>query len=229
MGKNWLIRTRSNHILGPVSKEKVVELHGNGSIKADDEICSGNGFWFFLRETEMVEKFLTGGEVQSFNPISEAKDVLTASGFSAKEPTSDDITLIGSLNISSLKEAPKKNTAQITATEDALHVSDFIDDPEVKQEPKPTRAAAPETKKKVNSEAQVKLSATKLRKQPPKQDYLKYLMVLGFLVLLFLIYFRKTILNSFFPKTTITSISLFGEAVAQEEIPAKKKSSSIKK
>jgi hypothetical protein len=70
--KNWLIRTKSNHILGPVSKEKVLELYNNGSIKQDDEICSGNGYWFFVREDELVSRFLLGKEVQSFNPISEA-------------------------------------------------------------------------------------------------------------------------------------------------------------
>ncbi len=47
MEKNWLIRTKNNHILGPVTKEKVRELYENGSIKGDDEICSGNGLLVF--------------------------------------------------------------------------------------------------------------------------------------------------------------------------------------
>jgi hypothetical protein len=75
MDKNWLIRTKSNHILGPISKEKVLELYNNGSIKSEDEVCSGNGFWFFIREEEMVEQYLKGDEIQAFNPVSEAKDV----------------------------------------------------------------------------------------------------------------------------------------------------------
>ncbi len=75
MEKNWLIRTKSNHILGPISKEKVLELYNNGSIKQDDEICSGNGYWFYVREDDLVAKYLLGKETQSFNPISEAKDV----------------------------------------------------------------------------------------------------------------------------------------------------------
>jgi len=70
MDKNWLIRTKSNHILGPVSKEKVLELYHNGSIKPDDEVCTGNGYWFFIREEELVEKYLLGSEIQGFNPIS---------------------------------------------------------------------------------------------------------------------------------------------------------------
>lgn len=76
MLKNWLIRTKSNHILGPVSKAKVTELYKNGSVKADDEFCSGNGYWFFVKEKALVERYLLGDETQEFNPISEANDVL---------------------------------------------------------------------------------------------------------------------------------------------------------
>jgi hypothetical protein len=76
MLKNWLIRTKSNHILGPVSKAKVIELYKNGSVKADDEFCSGNGYWFFVKEKALVDRYLLGEEIQEFNPISEANDVL---------------------------------------------------------------------------------------------------------------------------------------------------------
>jgi hypothetical protein len=92
MDKIWLIRTKSNHILGPVSKEKVIELYKNGSIKADDEICSGNGYWFFIRETELVNRFLLGQEAQGFNPISEAKDVITANISNIISPVKKEIT-----------------------------------------------------------------------------------------------------------------------------------------
>ena len=107
MGKNWLIRTKSNHILGPVSKEKVQELYQNGSIKPDDEICSGNGYWFFIRESDLVNKYLMGTQSQSFNPISEAKDVLTTKNLVPNDDeiiSQDDITLVGHLNINQLRE-----------------------------------------------------------------------------------------------------------------------------
>ena len=80
MIKNWLIRTKNNHILGPISKAKMVELYNNGSVKPDDEICSGNGYWFFIRESELVNRYLLGDDIQSFNPLTEANDVLTATG-----------------------------------------------------------------------------------------------------------------------------------------------------
>jgi hypothetical protein len=109
MDKNWLIRTKSNHILGPVSKEKVIELYHNHSIKLDDEVCSGNGFWFFIREEDMVKRFLIGDEVQTFNPISEAKDVLTISN-------TDDITLIGNVDLSLLNLGDEEKTKPVEAS-----------------------------------------------------------------------------------------------------------------
>ena len=56
MEKNWLIRTKNNHILGPVSKQKVRDLLDKGAIKGDDELCSGNGYWFYVREKKLIEK-----------------------------------------------------------------------------------------------------------------------------------------------------------------------------
>jgi hypothetical protein len=71
----WLIRTKSMHILGPISKEKVQELYKNGSLKADDELCCGNGYWFFVREKDHIDKYVLGNSIQPFNPICDAKDV----------------------------------------------------------------------------------------------------------------------------------------------------------
>lgn len=105
MDKNWLIRTKSNHILGPVSKEKVIELYHNGSIKPDDEVCTGNGYWFFIREDDMVDRFLLGNEQQGFNPISEAKDVLTNSHSRMTTGPADDVTLVSGINLNSIKES----------------------------------------------------------------------------------------------------------------------------
>lgn len=76
MEKNWLIRTKNNHILGPVSKQKVRELLEKGSIKGDDELCSGNGYWFYVREKDLVEKYVLKDIPQDFNPVSEASTVL---------------------------------------------------------------------------------------------------------------------------------------------------------
>jgi len=76
MERNWLIRTQHNQILGPISKLKVLEFIEKGSLSHQDEISSGNGYWFFVRERDLVDRFIRGEEVQGFNPISEAKTVL---------------------------------------------------------------------------------------------------------------------------------------------------------
>ncbi|MCT4641683.1 MAG: hypothetical protein N4A33_05245 [Bacteriovoracaceae bacterium] len=78
MKKNWLIRTRNNHLLGPISLNKVKELIENKSLKGDDEICSGNGYWFFIREKDLIQKYIYEEVPQGFNPVSEASTVLVS-------------------------------------------------------------------------------------------------------------------------------------------------------
>ncbi|MBC75359.1 MAG: hypothetical protein CME64_05020 [Halobacteriovoraceae bacterium] len=114
MEKNWLIRTKNNHILGPVSKSKVKELVENGSIKADDEICSGNGFWFYVREKELLNKYLLGAEPQPFNPVSEAESVLgdkTQEDLSIDDDIDDEVDDITQVGLS-LDDLRKSNEAE---------------------------------------------------------------------------------------------------------------------
>lgn len=220
MDKNWLIRTKSNHILGPISKEKVLELYHNGSIKPDDEVCCGNGYWFFIREDDLVSKYLLGHEVQGFNPISEAKDVLTHSAQSRiTHESSDDITLVGGINLSMLKEAPAA-----TPVPPAPEVISPIPG-----STKPVSAstnkeiASPDSKKKNNLEKKPKPSVTPKRNLK-KQNWLKYVGLLGFLVLFCLIYFRKTIIQHLFHGEITASFQILNVAHAQEVFPEKKKS-----
>lgn len=209
MEKNWLIRTRSNHILGPISKEKVVELYQNGSIKPDDEVCSGNGYWFFIREEDMVARFLTGNEVQGFNPISEAKDILTATGEVKPDAPREDITLVSGLNVSKLKESPP-----------------IVQEPQKKSESPLDDSAPAESKKKNRSEvSSPKTSVPKQKAVLKKQSYLQYLTVLGLVLLFLVVYYRKLIMTYFFQgEVTNVSISLLSSAHAQEDVPGKKKS-----
>ena len=67
--RKWLIRMSDNKIFGPASKEKIIDLYRDKTISDEDEICSGNGYWFHIRETELLEKYLLGDEEQSFNPV----------------------------------------------------------------------------------------------------------------------------------------------------------------
>ncbi len=214
MEKNWLIRTKSNHILGPVSKEKVQELYQNGSIKPDDEICSGNGYWFFIRESELVEKYLLGTNLQNFNPISEAKDVLTASGPFEDRIENEDITMVGGIDISKVKSAAAQPSRPASRPEPVPSPAQPVTE-------KPKAEPVNAQKKKLKSESQVNQYETK--PVPPKsQSFLKYLLFF-FAILIFLaIYYRKSFLKSFLTSVEQVSSSLF-LAEAQAQGPIKKK------
>lgn len=222
MEKNWLIRTKSNHILGPVSKEKVLELYHNGSIKADDEVCSGNGYWFFIREDELVSKYLTGNKVQGFNPISEAKDVLTAkTGEATDSHEPDDITLVGGINLSMLN----KNQPSAAQTPPMPETPPVPEETQASPAPAARESVTPDTKKKNKITPRLKGSGgTRVIKPVKRQDWMKYVAILGFLLLFFLVYFRNVIINYIFQGEITTHISLMSPAYAQEEVPAKKKS-----
>lgn len=209
MSKNWLIRTKSNHILGPISKDKVLELLQNGSIKADDEVCCGNGFWFFIREDDMVARFLLGREQQMFNPISEAKDVLT---FPPRgQDQEDDITRVGGFNMKDLgRESTPPNGTYLSS----MPTGD--DKPAVASESKKKseRVSTP------TESVQLKVSKTKTPKAKlKKQNYLQYLLAACFILLLAVLWYRKSIFRYF----RSAEISLIESVQAQEEAPAEKK------
>ena len=67
--RNWLIRTTNNTILGPIPEKKLKVLIKKGSLEANDEICSGNGYWISIKEVSLVKKYLYQGVEQGFDPI----------------------------------------------------------------------------------------------------------------------------------------------------------------
>ncbi len=99
MDRFWLIRTNSGKILGPIKMVKVIDFIKKGQIIGDDEVASGNGFWFSVKEREYVKKYLLNGTPQPFNQITEAVSL-----FSNDENAdlvlddSPDITLMTNLN-----------------------------------------------------------------------------------------------------------------------------------
>lgn len=94
--KNWLIRTKTNFILGPVSREKLLELIESGSLTDEDELCSGNGYWFYFREKKLLEHYLIENNTQGYNPVSEALNERKLRSINNKEDLNevDDITVI---------------------------------------------------------------------------------------------------------------------------------------
>lgn len=108
MEKNWLIRSKKNYyaqIVGPISRAKIIELREAQVLSPDVEICSGNGFWFWIKEENLYQKYVVNQEQQPFNPISEAKSVLTLDPNApavAHPEVNHDITMVGGIDISEL-------------------------------------------------------------------------------------------------------------------------------
>lgn len=92
MQKNWLVRTRSNLLLGPVSKKKIIELYKSGTIKKDDEVCSGNGYWFYIKEEELVQEFILGDAKQPYNPVRDSDTVIANGKFLVKDDAKSNKT-----------------------------------------------------------------------------------------------------------------------------------------
>ncbi len=54
----WMIRKRSNHLIGPLARDQVVEMVEKGHLDSEDELCPENGYWFSLHEVAEVRKQL---------------------------------------------------------------------------------------------------------------------------------------------------------------------------
>lgn len=192
MAKNWLIRTKSNNIFGPVSKKKVLELLDNGSIKNDDEICSGNGFWFFIREKDLIEKYLIEEVEQGFNPVSEALSTIP--------DRDEDITLVqasGSNLLSALQEENESLAAQ-----------EVPPTPNLSQDLEGPKTSSGVKKKITHSQTQETMTKR-------NEKYFVYALIFLVLTLAGVIYYRKIILRNFFTASFSPNISLMGSAQAQ--------------
>ncbi len=204
MPKNWLIRTKSNHILGPVSKEKIIELYQNGSIRPEDEICSGNGYWFFMREKELVESYILGSNRQSFNPISEAQDVLTADRQNSDSfmEAQTEHTLVGKLDLTSLREpaAPVKteSSAPIVKEEKKKLTEEVIKPlrPKSSAPPSPPPSAPGKSKKKQVVQGPIKNKIT-IKERKVSDRFLMVGTVIVLLAVAGALYFRKRLASEF--------------------------------
>ncbi|MCP4913453.1 MAG: hypothetical protein GY909_10055 [Oligoflexia bacterium] len=131
--KNWLIRTQQKQLLGPVSKEKIIEFVEKGSLTGEDEITSGNGYWFWVKEKDLLEKYLYGDVPQTFNPISEAIDVITAHSSAAGETASFNRS--PAVPIAEEMKAEAKAKAEAPAPQPAEDVEDMDDEDLDESEP----------------------------------------------------------------------------------------------
>jgi hypothetical protein len=135
MERNWLIRTSQNQILGPVAKQKLMEFIQKGALGMMDEVTSGNGYWFSLKEKDLVEKYLHGDLPQGYNPISESRSVVSRKDNPDKTtsinsaPVNNNITQVIKLDSLGLTPAKKEPVAPLEETK--LPNQDDLEFPDV--------------------------------------------------------------------------------------------------
>jgi hypothetical protein len=227
MMKNWLIRTKNLHILGPVKKEKVKELYSNGSIKGEDEISSGDGYWFYVKEADLVEKFLLGDEKQPFNPVREAADILTA-----PELDMNDVLIPGDSDL----EYPDLSLCEDEEEDEEEEEEEEDEEPDSKRITKsPPNLDNLPPERRVGTVDNIKIKAPVHRNDvrenkihdlnDPKKsiltsNFLFTLVVIFSILLITLFYFKNTLINSL--KNSSINI-IFPSAYAQIAPVLKKK------
>lgn len=87
----WLVRTATNFIYGPYSKNELLELIRGGRFSLQDEVCASGGYWFFLNERNEVENQL-GIEITDLIPRGVSEDEVTKTVF---EPRSFEPSVSG--------------------------------------------------------------------------------------------------------------------------------------
>lgn len=197
MNKTWLIRTKNNHILGPVSREKIQTLLENKTLNLEDELCSGNGYWFSVKEEDLVQKYIQDQQVQSYNPISEAPTILCA--------ISDQVEVQIDFPVDEITQV--KNLVDILNQNENEPITVEILDP---TEPPSVKLPVKEVKNKDDSFSEVDLanidnlnndidfSTTELKKVKALNSTILYILALTCLIVAIVgFYFRKTLLENF--------------------------------
>lgn len=210
MEKNWLIRTKNNHILGPVSKQKVRELLEKGSIKGDDELSAGNGYWFFIREKELVEKYIVGEIPQGFNPVTEADTVLSKAP--AQVDGEDLIPSDDDLAFPDMGEDDESHSLKVPEEDDLEYPSlepDEVEEQEDTLEKLRAKASKKKISKKKSSKQKVSQSnqnksnkikpssGTQIQKSFLNQNTLYIIATVFFILALLAFYFRRRIVKEF--------------------------------
>ncbi|MBP9673793.1 MAG: hypothetical protein KBD63_01750 [Bacteriovoracaceae bacterium] len=196
--RRWMIRTKKNQILGPISKVRLLELYHNGSLKTEDEVCSGNGFWFFIREQDLVSKYLLNHEEQNFDPLAEMKE----------EKSATQVIDLHQLNLKekALEEAKEESEGpRFPQNEDLEYpvLNSKIEKKTVKSSISiPLEIETPKIRKKeVPFLSDNQKTATLFSQQRKKDDsYLNWILLLLVLLALTVLVYRKRVIHHFFDK-----------------------------
>lgn len=54
----WLVRTATNEVIGPISREVLIAQIREGKLGLEDEVCKANSYWIYLDEADEVKRQL---------------------------------------------------------------------------------------------------------------------------------------------------------------------------
>ncbi len=214
MNKNWLIRTKNNHILGPVSIGKIKTLLENNSLNLEDELCSGNGYWFSVKEDELVQKYINDETPQSYNPVSEAQTNLARSSHEENQEDrehTDDVTKVGlSLDMLSDEGTSDNLLSDIEELDLDIELTDAGEPPlvelprkkpELPEDLSEVNTEVPETPETFNKNKVKKIevkTASDLKTAKVLTSRMLYILaLLFFIIALAAFYYRKNLIENF--------------------------------
>ena len=67
MDKIWLIRTFDRKILGPITRDKLLNLLRDNKLSESDEVCPGNYHWVYVKEKKLLSEILNAPEIMGEN------------------------------------------------------------------------------------------------------------------------------------------------------------------
>jgi LPXTG-motif cell wall-anchored protein len=190
-------------------------LIDTGSLKSEDEITCGNGYWFFIREEELINKYVKSEIPQGFNPVSEADSVLTEDALRENEETlipedddleyPDDITQIGS---------KEKILEELRRHTDSENNDSIEDESNVLEIPSPVVALPTQPQRHVSkSNSKQRIEKREQKKSLFNQNILLVIVGILFVLALAGFYFRKRLIKEFIEAGT--NIHLISPSYAQ--------------
>jgi hypothetical protein len=173
----WLIRTQENQIVGPFSRDRVLEIIQTGTLTFRDELCRANEEWFFLNETDEVRQRL-GRDVPEMLRAALRKNAKTgpkgAADSLTEEPTEevqswrDDITEPGlDVDRNRLGELASSNSALNPWFQEGTGGGGSVDSTRVLKSGSSTADAMPREQNPASARFQ---SEGLKRPQPPKVE-----------------------------------------------------------
>lgn len=183
----WIARTTEMNIVGPMTKEELVKKIAAGELIDSDEVTSGNGYWFWLKEENLLDKYIYGNEEQPFgyvagddlpSPTQKEEAILPENSDLQYPSETPDSSHTEATTVINLNNKEQENKATIDVKVDT--------DLELKLESQPSPPPIPDVR------SNNKTKKAKEKREQVKKEERKNLIYLIIVVVMFAIYMLLT-------------------------------------